>query len=212
MHKHSTHGRFETRAIHAGQHPDPQTGAVTPVYLTSTTTRKPPPVSRSAGTVLAHNPTRTALQDNHDLESGRFGLRVVGPRRDQQRCSIAWCPVTRSWPLTISVQGTTASSPRSSSGTASRFVFVDGSNLDECVRRSTARPLRLHRNPDQPPVRLTDIAACAEIAHKGGGAKLVVDNAFATPYLQRPLEMGADIVLHSLCVPRRSLGRGGGPR
>ncbi|HRV82420.1 MAG TPA: aminotransferase class I/II-fold pyridoxal phosphate-dependent enzyme, partial [Planctomycetota bacterium] len=78
------------------------------------------------------------------------------------------------------------------------FVFVNSANLDEVRDAVDARTRYVYiETPTNPLLRLTDIRACAEIAHKGG-ALLVVDNTFATPYLQRPLEMGADVVLHSL--------------
>ncbi|MEZ6020414.1 MAG: PLP-dependent transferase [Planctomycetota bacterium] len=88
MHKHSTHGHFETRAIHAGQHPDPQTGAVmTPVYLTSTYAQTAPGQPIGGYEYRARNNlTRTALQDN--LASLRkrslWPVLLVGPRRDQR--------------------------------------------------------------------------------------------------------------------------------
>ncbi|MEZ6005344.1 MAG: cystathionine gamma-synthase [Planctomycetota bacterium] len=201
MHKHSTHGRFETRAIHAGQHPDPQTGAVmTPVYLTSTYAQTAPgqPIGGYEYS-RTHNPTRTALQDNlASLESGRFGLCFSSGLAATNALLDRLVPGDKVVAANDLYGGTYRIFTKVFERYGIEFVFVDSSNLDEVRAAVDSKTRYVYiETPTNPLLRLTDIAACAEIAHKGG-AKLVVDNTFATPYLQRPLEMGADIVLHSL--------------
>ena len=194
-------GHFETRAIHAGQGPDPQTGAVmTPVYMTSTYAQISP--GKTIGGYeysRTHNPTRTALQDNlASLESGNHGL-----------CFSSGLAATNALLDTLKPGDKVVAANDLYGGTyrlftavferyGIDFVFVDTTNLDEVKAAMDENTRYVYiESPTNPLLRLTDIAECAKIAH-AGGAKLVVDNTFATPYLQRPLELGADVVLHSL--------------
>ncbi|MDF1838809.1 MAG: cystathionine gamma-synthase [Planctomycetota bacterium] len=194
-------GHFETRAIHAGQGPDPQTGAVmTPVYMTSTYAQTSP--GQTVGGYeysRTHNPTRTALQDNlASLESGAHGL-----------CFSSGLAATNALLDTLKPGDKVVAANDLYGGTyriftavferyGIEFQFVDTTNLDEVKAAMDENTRYLYiESPTNPLLRLTDIAACAKIAHDGG-AKLVIDNTFATPYLQRPLELGADVVLHSL--------------
>ncbi|MFT5198803.1 MAG: cystathionine gamma-lyase [Planctomycetota bacterium] len=194
-------GHFETRAIHAGQGPDPQTGAVmVPVYMTSTYAQTSP--GQTVGGYeysRTHNPTRTALQDNlASLESGNHGL-----------CFSSGLAATNALLDTLKPGDKVVAANDLYGGTyriftavferyGIDFVFVDTTNLEEVKAAMDENTRYLYiESPTNPLLRLTDIAACAKIAH-AGGAKLVIDNTFATPYLQRPLELGADVVLHSL--------------
>ena len=191
--------RFGTLAIHAGQRPDPTTGAImTPVYQTSTYVQ--PELGRHLGYEYArtHNPTRQALEANvAALEGGAFGVAFASG-------SAALDAVTKllsAGDHVVSGEGVYGGTYRYFSKVAARtgieFTFVDSEDADQI--RSAVRPdtrLVHVETPTNPMMRLTDLAAAAEIAH-GAGALLSVDNTFASPYNQRPLEWGADIVIHS---------------
>jgi cystathionine beta-lyase/cystathionine gamma-synthase len=191
---------FGTRAIHAGQRPDPTTGAImTPVYQTSTYVQ--PELGRHLGYEYArtHNPTREALEGNiAALESGAHGL-----------CFSSGLGATDTMAKLFSAgdhivcgEGVYGGTYRLFDKVLSRlgleFTFVDSSSLDEIREAIRPNTKLVHiETPTNPMMRLTDIVAAAEITH-AAGALLSVDNTFASPYNQRPLELGADIVLHSV--------------
>ena len=191
---------FGTRAIHAGQRPDPTTGAImTPVYQTSTYVQ--PELGHHLGYEYArtHNPTREALEGNiAALEGAAHGLAFssgLGATDTMIKLLSAGDHV-------VCGEGVYGGTYRLFDKVISRlgidFTFVDSSSLDEI--RAALRPntkLVHVETPTNPMMRLTDIAAAAELAH-GAGAWLSVDNTFASPYNQRPLELGADIVMHSV--------------
>lgn len=198
---HPPRARFETRAIHAGQKPDPVTGAVmTPVYMTSTYAQKAPgePVGDYEYS-RTHNPTRTALEQNlASLEGGTFGLCFssglaatsallgrLGPGDHVVAGNDLYGGTYRMFTQVFGRYGI-------------GFTFVDTTDA-EAVRAAMTEATRLLyvESPSNPLLRLTDIPKMAEIAGSAD-ALLVVDNTFATPYLQTPLALGADIVLHSL--------------
>jgi cystathionine gamma-lyase len=195
----SAEQRFGTRAVHAGQRPDPTTGAImTPVFQTSTYVQ--PELGRHLGYEYArtHNPTREALEGNvAALEGGRFGVAFSSG-------SAALDTVTKLFSAgdhIVSGEGVYGGTYRFFTKVAARlgleFTFVDSDDLDQI--RDAVRPntRMVHvETPTNPMMRLTDLAAAAEIAH-GAGALLSVDNTFASPFNQRPLELGADIVIHS---------------
>ncbi len=196
-----TSTRFETRAIHAGQEPDPVTGAVmTPVYMTSTYAQNAPgdPVggyeySRS------HNPTRTALEENlASLEGGTFGLCFSSGLAATSALLGRFVPGDHIVAGNDLYGGTYRIFTQVYERYGIQFTFVDATDSD-AVRAAVTDATRMVyvESPSNPLLRLTDIASMAEIAH-GAGALLTVDNTFATPYLQTPLNLGADIVLHSL--------------
>jgi cystathionine gamma-synthase len=192
---------FSTRAIHAGQEPDPVTGAVVvPVHLTSTYKqdgvgglRGGYEYSRSA------NPTRTALQEAlAALEEGATGLAFASGLAAEDALL-----------RTVCVPGDHVVLPGDAYGGTFRLVSqvfsrwgvehtpVDLNDLDalRAAIRPTTRVIWCE-TPTNPLLNVSDIAALAEVAH-GAGALLVVDNTFASPYLQRPLTLGADVVVHS---------------
>jgi cystathionine gamma-lyase len=192
--------RFGTRAIHAGQSPDPSTGAIMqPIYQTSTY------VQPKLGEPLhgyeyarVQNPTREAMEANiASLESGRHGMGFASGmaaidaivRRHQAGDHV------------IYEENVYGGSHRLFQMVLKRFGLdftpVDSSNLD-AVRGAVRRNTKLIHveTPTNPMMKITDLAAVADIAHRGS-AKLVVDNTFASPYNQRPLELGADMVVHS---------------
>jgi cystathionine gamma-lyase len=190
---------FGTLAIHAGQHPDPTTGAIMPpVYQTSTYVQ--PELGRHLGYEYARtqNPTREALERNvAALEGGRFGLAFASglAALDTMLKLLSSCDHV------VSGEGIYGGSYRLFSRVLSRagieFSFVDSSDPD-AIRgavRGNTRLIHLE-TPTNPMMQLTDLAAAAEIAH-AAGAWLSVDNTFASPYNQRPLELGADLVMHS---------------
>jgi cystathionine gamma-lyase len=191
--------RFGTLAIHAGQAPDPTTGAIMPpVYQTSTYVQ--PELGRHLGYEYArtHNPTREALERNvAALEGGRFGVAFSS--------GLAALDTTlkllSAGDHVVSGEGIYGGSYRLFSRVLSRmgieFTFVDSSDSD-AIRgavRSTTRLIHLE-TPTNPMMQLTDLSAAAQIA-RDAGAWLSVDNTFASPYNQRPLELGAHLVMHS---------------
>ena len=191
--------RFGTLAVHAGQHPDPTTGAImTPVYQTSTYVQ--PELGRHLGYEYArtHNPTREALEGNvAALESGRFGVAFASG----MAAIDAVARLFSTGDHIVSGEGVYGGTYRLFTQVCARqgieFTFVDSEDLDQI--RDALRPntrLVHVETPTNPMMRLTDLVAAAEIAHEAG-ALLSVDNTFASPYNQRPLELGADIVVHS---------------
>lgn len=190
---------FGTLAIHAGQHPDPTTGAImTPVYQTSTYVQ--PELGRHLGYEYARtqNPTREALEGNvAALEGGRHGLAFASGLAATDTV----VKMLSAGDHVVSGEGVYGGTFRLFSKVFARlgieFTFVDSGDLEQI--RAALRPntrLVHVETPTNPMMRLTDLAAAAEVAH-AGGAWLSVDNTFASPYNQRPLEMGADLVIHS---------------
>ncbi len=192
---------FNTRAIHAGQEPDPTTGAVVvPVHLTST--YKQDGVGGLRGGYeysRSGNPTRTALQDAlAALEEGRTGLAFASGLAAEDALLRTVCAPGDHVVLPGDAYGGTF---RLVSKVFSRWGVehtpVDLNDLD--ALRAAIRPttrIIWCETPTNPLLNVSDIAALAEVAHSAG-ALLVVDNTFASPYLQRPLTLGADVVVHS---------------
>jgi len=192
--------KFATRAIHAGQKPDPSTGAImTPVYMTSTFVQKSPGVivedydySRSA------NPTRKALESNlASLEGGRFGF-AFSSGLAAMDCVMHLLSAGDHIILGDDVYGGTfrlVDKVYKQLGiTATRVDFTNHAALQAAFTPKTK--LVWGETPTNPMLRLCDIAAVSKIA-KARNAVFVVDNTFATPYLQNPLALGADVVHHS---------------
>ena len=193
--------RFGTRAVHAGQQPDPATGAIMPpIFQTSTYVQDAVGAPRQGyDYARVGNPTRDALQANlAALENGRHAaafssglaateaiIKTVLGAGDHLICGADVCGgVDRMLRHVWNRFGVA-------------FDFVDTTDLDR-VRAAVRPETRLIHieTPSNPTLTITDIAGCAEIAH-AAGAVLSVDNTFATPFLQRPLDLGADIVMHS---------------
>jgi cystathionine gamma-synthase len=191
---------FETRAIHEGQDPDPTTGSVTvPIYQTSTYVQEAVGANKGYDYARVANPTRTALQVClASLESAEHGLafssglgavttimHLVSPGDRVVAVNDVYGGVYRMFSQVYEPKGY-------------EFTWLPageiGDNLAEHLDERT-RIVWLE-TPTNPLLNLIDIRAAAEAAHSAG-ALVVVDNTFATPYLQRPLELGADIVLHS---------------
>jgi cystathionine gamma-synthase len=191
---------FETRAIHEGQEPDPATGAViTPIYQTSTFVHEEVGVHKGYDYSRAGNPTRTALETClASLESAEHGLayssglgatttimHLVSPGERVVSVSDVYGGVYRMFSQVYEPKGY-------------RFTYLSAEEIAAGLERhldETTRVLWLE-TPTNPLLNVIDIRKAAETAH-AAGAMVVVDNTFATPYLQRPLELGADLVVHS---------------
>jgi cystathionine beta-lyase/cystathionine gamma-synthase len=194
-------GRFETRAIHAGQEPDAENGAVmTPVYFTSTYKQDAPAQPRQGYEYSrTSNPTRTALEENlASLESGAWGLCFSSGLAATNALLDRLVPGDHVVAGNDLYGGTYRIFRRVFERYGIRFSFVDTTKTAE-VERAIEEKTRyvFLETPTNPLLRISDIAAVARVAH-AKGKLVVVDNTFATPYLQRPLELGADLVLHSL--------------
>ena len=190
---------FETRAIHEGQEPDPATGALTtPIYLTSTYVQDAVGEHKGYDYSRVANPTRTALQQClASLESAEYGLAYSSGLGATTTIMHLLNPGDRVV-LIADVYGGVyrmTSQVYEPKGYVFDYLpaadFEDlGSHLDERTR------LVWIETPSNPLLNIVDIRKAADAAH-AAGAILVVDNTFATPFLQRPLELGADIVVHS---------------
>jgi cystathionine beta-lyase/cystathionine gamma-synthase len=197
----SASGKFETRAIHAGQEPDPRNGAVmTPVYLTSTYKQDAPAQPRQGYEYSrTSNPTRTALQENlASLEDADFGLCFSSGLAATNALIARLAPGDHVVAGDDLYGGTYRLFTKVFERFGVRFTYVDTTEpaaVDRAIEERT-RYVFLE-TPTNPLLRLVDIAAVAKIAH-ARQKLVVVDNTFATPYLQRPLSLGADLVIHSL--------------
>jgi cystathionine gamma-lyase len=190
---------FETRAIHAGQAPDPTTGAVvTPVYLTSTFAHTSPGQHKGYEYTRTHNPTRRAYETCvANLEGARHGFAMA-----------SGCVGATTVMHLLSQGDHVVCCDDMYGGTYRLFeqVFrrqgIDFDYLDLTEPGRLAAAMRPNtkmvwiESPTNPLMKLIDIAAVARIAH-AHGALLMVDNTFLSPYFQRPLALGADLVLHS---------------
>ena len=190
---------FETRAIHAGQEPDPATGAVTtPIYQTSTFAQEAVGVNKGYDYARVANPTRTALEEclaslenaahGHAFSSGIGAtmtiMHLLDPGDHVVCVNDVYGGTYRMFSQVYEPKGY-------------RFTYATPEQLssDPASHVAGARLVWIE-SPTNPLLNLVDIAAVAA-ATKAAGALLVVDNTFATPYIQTPLDLGADIVLHS---------------
>lgn len=193
--------KFETASIHAGQEPDERTGAVmTPIYQTSTYVQDGVGKHRGYEYSRTGNPTRTALEANlAALEAGQFGLAFASGMAATDAILRLLAPGDHVLAGNDVYGGTYRLFERVLRGYGLEFSYVDTGDLrqvEESLRPETC--MLWLETPTNPLLGITDIAAAAEILHnRTGGAYLVVDNTFATPYLQRPLQLGADLVVHS---------------
>lgn len=193
------HARFATVCLHAGQQPDPTTGAIiTPIYQTSTYVQEALGQHKGFEYARTQNPTRSALEANlAAIEGGRAAFAFASGM------SAIHAIVTRlsAGDHAIVTDNTYGGTYRLFDKVMTRlglhFSWVDTSDPSAIEAAITpATKMVFIETPTNPVLRLTDIAASAEIAHRHG-AFLVVDNTFASPCLQRPIELGADMVVHS---------------
>jgi len=191
---------FETRAIHAGQEPDPATGALTtPIYQTSTFVHEEVGVHKGYDYSRSGNPTRTALETclaalegaDHGLAySSGLGatttiMHLVSPGERVVSVNDVYGGVYRMFSQVYEPKGYD-------------FTFLSAEEIGDGLAAHLDKRTRIVwlETPTNPLLNVIDIRAAAEAAH-AAGALVVVDNTFATPYLQRPLEHGADLVVHS---------------
>ena len=192
--------KFNTKVIHAGIHPDPATGAImTPIYQTSTYVQEEIGVHKGFEYSRTGNPTRAALESNlAALESGKFGA-CFGSGLAAIDCVIK---MLNPGDEVISTNDLYGGSYRifktifEKYGINFHFVdMVDVQNISNKINDKTK--LIWIETPTNPMMNIIDVKSIVEIA-KTKRIKVAVDNTFATPYLQRPLELGADIVMHSV--------------
>ncbi|MBK7683909.1 MAG: cystathionine gamma-synthase [Bacteroidetes bacterium] len=191
---------FGTKAIHAGQEPDPTTGAImTPIYQTSTYVQERPGKHKGYAYARGKNPTRSALENCiAALENAQHGLCFSSG----QGASDAIIKMLRPGDEVIATNDLYGGSYRMFTkifepfGIKFNFVnMYDASNIKNYINANTK--MLWVETPTNPTMQIIDIKACAEIA-KASSLILVVDNTFASPYLQNPLALGADIVMHSV--------------
>ena len=192
--------KFGTKAIHAGVHPDPTTGAImTPIYQTSTYVQSSPGDHKGYEYSRTHNPTRTQLQDAlAALENGQYGLAFASGMAAID-CIIK---LLQPGDEVISTNDLYGGSYRIFTKVFAnygiKFHFVPMHDMVAVEEKVTANTKLIWvETPTNPLLNVIDIEAAAAVAKKAG-ALLVVDNTFSTPYLQTPLDLGADMVMHSL--------------
>tara|TARA_Y100000766_G_C18841733_1_gene573495 strand:+ start:99 stop:1247 length:1149 start_codon:yes stop_codon:yes gene_type:complete len=192
--------KFGTKTIHAGQKPDPTTGAImTPVYQTSTYVQSSPGQHSGFEYSRTGNPTRKVLEDNiAALENGKYGL-CFG---SGLAAIDAVIKLLKPGDEVISTNDLYGGTYRlftkifENYGVKFHFVGMENlSNIDNYINENTK--LIWAETPTNPMLNIIDIEMLASISKKHN-LTLVVDNTFATPYIQKPLELGADIVMHSL--------------
>ena len=190
---------FETRAIHAGQDPDPTTGAVIPpIYQTSTYVQEAVGVHKGFEYSRTDNPTRSALHEVvASLEGGAWALAYASGLAASQNLTYLVGPGDHILLSDDAYGGTYRLIAKVVSRYGVDFSLVDMADLD-AVRAAIRPQTRLVwvETPTNPYLKIVDIRGVADLL-RGHPAKLVVDNTFASPYLQQPLRHGADFVLHS---------------
>ena len=192
--------KFGTKAIHAGLEPDPSTGAImTPIFQTSTYVQESPGTHKGYAYARGKNPTRNALEKNlAALENGTHALcfssgmgaidavvKLLRPGDEVITGDDLYGGSYRMFTKVFAHYGI-------------KFHFInmnDANNIKQYINSNTK--LLWVETPTNPTMQIIDIAACAEIA-KANNLILAVDNTFASPYLQNPLDLGADIVMHSV--------------
>lgn len=192
--------KFGTKALHAGIQPDPSTGAImTPIFQTSTYVQDAPGVHKGYEYARTQNPTRNVLEKNiAALENAKYGrcfasgmsatetvIKMLRPNDEVICTSDLYGGTFRLFKQVFEHFGI-------------KFIFVDMSdpkNVENAITKNTK--LLWVETPTNPMLNIIDIEAVSAIGHKQG-AKVVVDNTFASPYIQNPLDQGADIVMHSV--------------
>ena len=195
----TSRARFSTICLHAGQEPDPSTGAIiTPIYQTSTYVQEA--LGRHKGFEYARtqNPTRLALERNlAAMESGKAGFAFASG----MAAIGAIATLLKAGDHVVVSDNTYGGTFRLFDKVLTRyqlsFSYVDTADLAATERAFTpATKMLFVETPTNPIMRITDLGAAAELAHRHH-ARLVVDNTFASPFIQRPIERGADLVTHS---------------
>jgi cystathionine beta-lyase len=193
--------KFNTKTIHGGQKPDVSTGAVmTPVFMTSTYAQTSPGVNKGYAYSRGANPTRTALENSFaSIENGTHGfafssglsaidcvLRTLNPGDEVIAGDDIYGGTYRMFARLFEKYGL-------------EFTFVDMNSVDNIPKAITEKTkLVWIETPTNPLMKIADIEAiCSAVKEENSNILIAVDNTFATPYLQQPLNLGADIVMHS---------------
>jgi cystathionine beta-lyase/cystathionine gamma-synthase len=191
---------FETRAIHAGQEPDPATGAIiTPIYQTSTYVQEAVGVHKGYDYARVGNPTRTALQVAlASLENAQHGVAFSSGLGATTTLMHLVDPGQRVVLIADVYGGVYRMTSQVYEPKGYRFTYVPAVEFDDNLASHLGEDVKLVwvETPSNPLLNVVDIRKAAAAAH-AVGALLVVDNTFATPYLQQPLDLGADLVVHS---------------
>jgi cystathionine beta-lyase/cystathionine gamma-synthase len=191
---------FETRAIHDGQEPDPATGAViTPIYQTSTFAQEEVGVHKGYDYSRVANPTRTALETAlASLEGAKHGVAFSSGLGGTTTVMHLVDPGERVVLIADVYGGVYRMTSQVYEPKGYRFTYVPAEEFDENLASRLGDDVRLVwiETPSNPLLNVVDIRRAADAAH-AAGALLAVDNTFATPYLQQPLSLGADLVVHS---------------
>lgn len=191
--------KLATKIIHAGAEPDPSTGAImVPIYQTSTFVQTAPGQHKGYEYARSQNPTRKALEDALAIiENGKYGLAFSSGVAATDAVIKLLSPGDEVIAANDMYGGTYRLFSKIFAKFGIKFIYVDTSNVAN-VQTVVSPHTKLIwiETPTNPLMNITDIAAVASIA-KSAGALLCVDNTFASPYLQNPLNLGADIVMHS---------------
>lgn len=190
--------KFGTKAIHAGAEPDPSTGAImTPIFQTSTYVQEAPGKNKGYEYARSQNPTREALEEALAiLENGKYGLSFSSGVAATDAVVKLLAPGDEVIAANDMYGGTYRLFTKVFEKFGIRFHFVDMSNPDNIKRHITPKTKLIWlETPTNPLMNIVDVKAVAQIA--GREILVCVDNTFASPYLQNPLDLGADIVMHS---------------
>lgn len=188
-----------TKFIHAGSTPDPSTGAImTPIYQTSTYVQSAPGVNKGFEYARSQNPTRKALEEALAvIENGKFGLAFSSGVAATDAVIKLLNPGDEVIAANDMYGGTYRLFTKIFEKYGIKFIYVDTTDVKNIEAVVTAKTKLIWiETPTNPLMNITDIEAVAAISKKAG-SWLCVDNTFASPYLQNPLDLGADIVMHS---------------
>ncbi len=191
--------KLATKLIHAGMEPDPSTGAVMiPIYQTSTYVQEAPGKNKGFEYARSQNPTRFALEEAYaQIENGKFGLAFSSGVAATDAVIKLLTPGDEVIAANDMYGGTYRLFTKVFEKFGIQFTYVDTTNADNIQQAISAKTkLVWLETPTNPLMNITDIAAVAAITKKYN-CLLCVDNTFASPYLQNPLGLGADIVMHS---------------
>ena len=191
--------KLATKIIHAGAEPDPSTGAImTPIYQTSTYVQTAPGQHKGYEYARSQNPTRKALEDALAIiENGKYGLAFSSGVAATDAVIKLLSPGDEVIAANDMYGGTYRLFTKVFEKFGIKFIYVDTTNLASVESAiSSHTKLLWIETPTNPLMNISDISAIAIMAKKAG-ALLCVDNTFASPYLQNPLDQGADIVMHS---------------
>jgi cystathionine gamma-lyase len=192
--------KFATKAIHAGVHPDPETGAImTPIYQTSTYVQRSPGDHEGYEYSRTHNPTRTQLQDNlAALENGQWGLCFSSGMGAIDTLIKLLKPGDEVIATNDLYGGTYRIFTKVYENYGVKFHFTDlgnAENFNKLINENTK--MVWMETPTNPMLTIIDIEAITKVA-RSKNILSVVDNTFASPYLQNPLDLGADLIMHSV--------------